>query len=290
MFSSSITLLNGFLNKYDPTTFHSLIEPLSKEIKEKLERRALPIEIDPSLFFRKTILNEVHYSWYIPLIETYEKGDLSFLVHAFNDETKKEIIKYFHLSPLSSPPTSIAIEFFQEHIFNKILDSKIELLPIEYLPESDLNPLLDLSKKELIMLIDYLPLFDLAIEMPKIVDPKILKKINIYLPDNKKKLLKKLSFYKQPFVFPSLLLNKAKNEEDFKLIMHKRGLNRLAIALCNEDRSFIWYICHKLDIGRGKTLNKLSKNKTENEITKTITFNIIELLPIIKDENKKAIS
>lgn len=287
MLSSSLIVLNGLLKKIPVQKQLSLLSPLSLEMKHELEVASTPpIEILYQKFGDRSILNELHYSWYIPLIESFTKSDLSILVFAFNEEIKSLLEKHFALPKPSFTPSFIAIDFFQKLVFEKVLDSKVEILPKEYLPDSELNLLLELSKNELVMLIDYLALFDLAIQIPKILSPDILKKIEEYLPPEKKQFLKKLSFYKQPFAFPPLALEKASTLEEFNLILHKRGLNRFAKAICNEHPTFIWYICHRLDIGRGKNLLKLSKDRTQNEITKTITFNIMEILPIIRTKNK----
>lgn len=285
MLPSSYIVLNGFFKKFPVQKQMSLLSPLSSQMKEQLEKAYTPpIDIIPEKFCKKSILNEVHYSWYIPLIESYPKNDLSLLVYAFDTEVKTQIEKHFSLPEISFTPSPLAIDFFQRLIFNKILDSKIDILPKEYLPDTELNLLLELSKNELVMLIDYLSIFDLALQLPQILNPETLKKIDQYLSPDKKQFLKKLSFYKQPFAFPPLPLDGISSLEEFNLILHKRGLNRFAKAICNEHSSFIWYICHKIDIGRGNNLFKLCRDKTQKEITKTITFNIMEIIPIIRNK------
>jgi hypothetical protein len=284
MFPSSFIVLNGFLKNIPAQQQVSLLSPLSSQIKEQMELSYTPpIDIIPKKFCKRSIINEVHYSWYIPLIESFPKTDLSLLVYAFDNELKNQIERHFSLTQPSFVPSEVAIDFFQNLVFNKILDSTIDILPKEYLPDTELNILLELSKNELVSLIDYLSVFDLALQIPKIVNPEILKKIDEYLSPDKKLFLKKLAFYKQPFAFPPLPLETISSLEDFNLVLHKRGLNRFAKAICNEHSSFIWYICHKLDIGRGNNLFKLCKDKTQKEITKTITFNIMEIIPIIRN-------
>ena len=283
MLTSSLIVLNGLLKKFSTIEQQSILEPLSENVKNMLEHEYTPpIGINSHLFCQKDIINQVHYSWYIPLIDSYKKNDLSLLVYAFDEEIRKELESYFDLKAATPPPSDVALSFFRQLIFDKITEADTEVVPPEYIPDSELNLLLELSKNEIIMLIDYLAIYDLSIQLPKTVDPTTLKKVEAYLSPDKKKLLKTLSFYKQPFTFPPMPLYKADNEEEFNLILHKRGLNRFSKALCNEHKSFIWHICHKLDIGRGKALAKFCIEKTQNEITKTITFNIMELLPIIR--------
>lgn len=286
MHASSLVVLSGLLKNISAKDKISLLEPLSSTVKNDLENAYTPkTEISYKNFTDKEILSDIHYSWFIPYLENFSKEELSYILSAFNEKTKIQLEKYFEVSS-SVNLKEIANDFYGSYLNNLILDAEASILPKKYLPESELSPLLNLSKNEIIKLIDLLPIFDLAIEIHKIVDNSTLNKIEKFLSPEKKKLLKKLSFYKQSFKFPSLALEKTETEEEFNLVLHKRGLNIFAKALCNEHKSFIWYICHKLDAGRGKTLLKLCREKTKKEVTKTITFNIIDVLPIIRNNIK----
>lgn len=286
MKGSSLIVLSCFLKTFSQSKITQLIDPLSLQVKKELEAVFHPtIAIDSSKFLERSILNYVHYSWYIPLMKSFSKKDLSLLLNSFNSPNKESLEK--HLGEKASDTASpLAVDYFQKILFDKVLDPKnVDLLPLEYLPTTDLSELLFLSKNDLVSLIDYLALFDLATQLPKIVNPLILKKISSILSTDKKKFLKKLSFYKEPFSMPLFNFSSAADSKEITFALHKRGLNRFAKALCNENEIFTWYICHRLDIGRGSILSKFCKDKVQKEISKTITFNIIELLPIIKNKS-----
>jgi hypothetical protein len=128
---------------------------------------------------------------------------------------------------------------------------------MDYLPPSPMNRLLNLSKRQIIGLIDLLSIYDLAIEVRQIVETKILKKLYSFLTDAERKLLKQIAARPEPFTPPKIGLERWNGEEDsLRHSLHKRGLSRLGLALSGQDPALIWYICHQLDIGRGNALFK----------------------------------
>ena len=284
MLDSSLIVLNGLLHKYRAEDQVSLLEPLSDKSKQALEKAFSPISIDPNKFTLKFLLKDVHYSWYLPFLKTFNKKDQALSLSALDDKTKKKLERYLKIKRPKTSPSKLIIDFFQMLLFEKIINLNEELLPQEYLPPSDLNFLLELTKKEIITLIDYLALFDLSSSINKVLDPTVLKKIDSFLSDEQKQFVKSKKNYKEPFSFPVLKFHEAiDSKEEFDLLLHKRGLNRFAQGFCAQDISLIWYICHKLDIGRGKVLYKLCREeRAPQEIIKTITSNIMELLPIIR--------
>lgn len=284
MFDSSCTVLTGFLNKHPANEIQILIAPLSDEIKMELDKNFSPLPIIGKNFSPISILQRVHYSWYIPFLKSFSKEECAFLLSFLPNSLSSKLEKYFDLSKSSIILPETLSYYFQNLFYEYVLDSEKEILPIEYLPPSELNQLLSLSKNSLIKLIDHLALYDLAVQIPKILDPKTLKNINSFLSLEKKIFLKSKQNYKEPFSFPKMSLEQVKDKEEFDLILHKRGLNRFAKALSVQHKSLIWSICHNLDIGRGQTLYKFCQEPSAKEIVKTITSNIMEILNIIKNK------
>ncbi len=280
---SSLIIFKGLLKNLPYEEQAALLNFLSDKTKEQFELTSnifVPLDFDKFTF--NDLLSSIHYSWLVPFLEANDK---EFFLPLLEKPIASKLKSHFNTMEEHRPPV-FALQYFKKCLFDYLLEDKKDLLPKEYLPDSELNILLDFSKNELILLMDYLSLYDLAIQMHKIVDPKILKKINLYLDDNKKQFLKTKSSYKENFSFPPLALED-KDESDFLFTLHKRGLNRFAKALSDQDGNLIWYLSHTLDVGRGKTLMKFSKEKTPREIISSITSNIIELLPIIKTKAKK---
>jgi hypothetical protein len=136
-----------------------------------------------------------------------------------------------------------------------------------------------MSKQQLVALIDSLSLIDLALELRQIVETKILKKIYSFLSEEEKKGLKRAAVISQSSPVTRLHLEKWDGtEKALRLKLHKRGIARLAAALSSQHPDFIWYICHQLDIGRGKALAKLSKGEVAPSNSMSIIHQIVELL------------
>ena len=147
------------------------------------------------------------------------------------------------------------------------------------LPSAPLNSLLYLSKKELIALIDDLAMYDLAAELRQIVETKILKKIYSLLSEEQKKLLKMAVAQRETISFPRLGLDRwDRTEESLRYLLHRRGLVRLGAALSGQDPDLIWYLCHRLDIGRGSALFKFCENKNIPGFTDIVLGQIEERL------------
>src|SRR5262249_37799794 len=121
-------------------------------------------------------------------------------------------------------------------------------LPKEYLPESDLSALLKWSKKKLISLIDYLGLYDLAIEIRHIVNPNYLKNIYSCLTPKQQYFLKVCLHQKERLTTPKLGIDPTKQDCDrLKKLVHRRGLARLGKALAGQHMDAVWYLAHTLD-------------------------------------------
>jgi hypothetical protein len=285
---SSLIIFKDLLKNSSLEEQTALVNFLSDKMKQQVEAApSIFVPLDPDKFFLENLLYEIHYSWLVPFFESFSPKDRDLFLHSLNEPLSSKIKNHFNILKSEERPSAYAQKFLKELIFNYILEEKKDLLPKEYLPDSELNLLLDFSKNELILLFDYLALYDLAIQKHKILDPKILKKIDLYLDEDKKLFLKSKITHKENFSFPSLKLD-AEDSQSFLFVLHKRGLNRFAKALSDQDANLIWYLAHTLDAGRGKALMKFSKETAPKEIITSIASNIIELIPIIKAKAKKA--
>ena len=70
-----------------------------------------------------------------------------------------------------------------------------------------------------------------------------------------------------------------------KAILHHRGFNRLAKALFGCHPSLLWHISHKLDTGRTKVLRKFYTDINNDEALKSLTNQILELIPKVSKES-----
>ena len=67
-----------------------------------------------------------------------------------------------------------------------------------------------------------------------------------------------------------------------KIAIHRRGLFRLAKALCGQHPDLIWHIAHVLDSGRGNVLLKQYQAKESTKVTKLLRQQTVSLMKSLK--------
>jgi hypothetical protein len=220
------------------------------------------------------LLSEVHYSWWIKPLQEWEQ-DAPYFCAILPSDAKK------HLMGILSIKTHEIEEKSAQDFLKQTLISTLGTIPIpaEYLPESLMRILLKLSKKQLIFLIDYLAMYDLAFELKHIVDTNILKPLFSFLDKKETAFVKNLSTSLDPFSLGRIHLEKwDKQENSLRQLLHKKGIFRLSIALHNESKDLLWHIAHRLDVGRGSLLLKGYESPVAVSITDSIQASIIELV------------
>lgn len=273
-------VLKAFLSRCPPERKRELERFLPEG--ERLQLEKLPSfteELTPEGFTNGGMLEKVHWSWFLPTLKTYTEGDQNHFLSALSPYAAKNLAKALGLSPGGQEMSEIAKLYFRQILLNSLLGPTDRLLPLDYLPPTPLKPLLNCSKKELVRIIDFLSLHDLAAELRQIVETKILKKIYSFLSEEERNFLKSAMTHKESFVLPRMGLDRWDgSEESLHLLLHRRGLMRLGAALSGQDPDFIWYICHQLDIGRGNALFKLCAKEAMHGVSDAIIRQIEELL------------
>ncbi len=280
-------VLNGFLSHCSPEKKKNLERFLPES--ERLRLEELPtLAKKPSFegFSNGHILEQVHWSWFLPTLKTYPEREQKFFLSALASQasqTAQNLARSLEISPPSSKEDKEVKEAARAYLRQILIDSLLgphdRLIPIEYLPLSPLNSLLTLSKKELTRLIDFLSLYDLAAELRQIVETKMLKKIYSILTEDERLFLKKAMSHKETFSLPRIGLERWDgSEESFRSLLHRRGLARFGTALSGQDPDFIWYVCHHLDIGRGNALFKLCSKEATPDIAEAMIRQIEEIL------------
>ena len=273
-------VLKAFLSRCEPAKREALERFLPETKRHQLEK--LPIfsqGLHLDQFSSGNVLEKVHWSWFLPTLKTYPETEQKLFLSALDAYAAKNLAKTLTLASNGQEMSGIGRAFLRKTLLNSLLGPEDRLLPIDYLPPSELNNLLNLSKKELTRLIDLLSLHDLAAELRQIVETKILKKIYSLLSEEERHFLKPAMAYKDPFVLGKLGLDKWDgSEESLRTLLHKRGISRLGAALSGQEADFIWYVCHQLDIGRGSALHKACAKKPIHGVTDAIIRQVKELL------------
>ncbi len=261
-----------------------LISYLSKDEIVKLEKiKNASFQIKAKDFYQDGLIDTVHYSWFIPVINLYSKQENLLFLLAMKKNSQNSLKKILEIDTSQDKLNPIAKDFLRDLLYQSLIKKDDPILPIEYLPRSDMNNLLKFSKKEIVKIIDLLSMYDLAKELKKIVETKKLKLIYSYLSKDEKEFLNSILKYNEPFTTKKMQIeNYILDKKSFKNILHKRGLLRLSSALSLENIDLIWYVCHYLDIGRGSLIFKESKNKKREKIAPVIREQVINIIKQLK--------
>lgn len=278
MRNASETVLKAFLSRCEPERKRALVRFLPEDERLRLESltsQEIPIEN----FSSDAVLDKVHWSWFLPTLKTYAETEQKLFLSTLNTNAAKNLAKELTLSSYSQEITDIARNYLRQILLNSLVGPHNRLLPVDFLPATPLKELLNLSKKELTHLIDFLALHDLAAELRQIVETKILKKIYSLLSEEERKFLKNAMAHKEHFVLARMGLDRWDgSEESLRTILHRRGLARLGAGLSGQDPDFIWYVSHQLDIGRGNALFKQCAKEPIHGVSDAIIRQIEELL------------
>jgi hypothetical protein len=227
-------------------------------------------------------IEKVHWSWFLPTIKAFSEREQRLFLAVLEPYAAEQIKTLLSLQGPVEEITETAKAFLREQLVCSLVPTREGILPVNYLPPSPLNHLLSLSKKQLIHLIDSLALYDLAQEVRQIVETKILKKLYSLLSEEQKYLLKHITPHREFNVLPKLGIDKWDGtEESLKIIIHRRGIARLGLALAGQNMDLIWMLCHQLDIGRGGTLFRLCEKEKRSSAADTVQRQIEELLSLL---------
>lgn len=215
--------------------------------------------IEPLLIHAKKVLPQIHYSWLTSEVKQQNPSFYAGIAGCLEEEQKQGFCRHLNISFPSKPLSPFLKRFYLHHLYTTF-PLLSESLPLEYAPESPLNALARLSKKQLIELIDKLAMFDLAHELKTIVGTKLLKTLYTCLSVPQQQFLRQCMHLKDKLTPVKLGLKTWTGEpKELLLKLHKRGLSRLALALSGQSEELIWLIVHTLDVGRGSLLKKLIK-------------------------------
>lgn len=267
-------VLKAFLNTCSPEKREALIHFLPDSEQEEIERLpdiSIPEEISENPF------EKIHWSWYLPILESYPAAEQKKFLRAVPSSSQRNLTKILKTSPSQEKLSASAYAFLRQVLLENVVPK--DLLPLNLLPPSPLNLLLQLGKKKLTLLIDFLSLYDLSVELRQIVETKILKKIYSFLTEDEIRFLKLTAGHKEPYPAAKISLDQWDGtEKSFRMTLHRIGLARFGSALAGQDPDLIWYVCHELDIGRGKALEKLSQKEPMPAVAEWLVQQMKELL------------
>ena len=144
--------------------------------------------------------------------------------------------------------------------------------------------LVNLQKREIVDLIDFLGLYDLAEEVRRIVDTKRLQQIYETLTQKKHDFMRKCMQTREKLVTSKMNLDHWDgNHDKLNKILHHRGMVRLGYALSGAHPDLIWYVTHTLDTGRGQKLMEFINEKSVSGVTDSVTKQVLNVIQFFKE-------
>lgn len=285
MQSKSLTLFKVLLNRFHPGTGESFLQALPQdEAKEILKKNVSSEDPSMALTWQQDLITRTHYSWLAPFIQQLPK-EIQGPVIASLPEPQSSKLRSFLKIKHSLAPLPLPIKnFLINQLFQKW--NPKEILPRQYLPPSPLSPLLELSKANLVELIDFLAMHDLAEAIRHIVDKKNLKLIYNCLSPQKQQYLRLCLHQKEKIAAPKLEIEKWNGDPQIlETLLHRRGMFRLGKALCGQHPLFIWHLTHTLDTGRGTSLSKYYHEETIPNITPYLVQQLLFVYNFLKKKS-----
>jgi hypothetical protein len=272
-------VLKAYLSRCPPAERSALERFLSPKEQKQLEQ--LPT-FDAESEDKWDTGTRIHWSWFLQTLKTYPLRDQKLFLSALDPHAAQQLKASLNIKTPPEPLTEMGKTFLQEQLSISLTEEQI--LPAPFLPASPLNVLVSLGKKELIRLINLLSLYDLSAELRQIVETKILKKIYSFLSKEHQAFLKTISAQvSETHLFPRMGLDRNWDgtKESLEVLLHRRGLVRLGVALSGSHPDLIWTICHHLDIGRGGSLFKLCGKEPVPGISEIATQQVMECLHVL---------
>lgn len=274
------------LNRFHPKTtkdFLSLLPQNEAKKMTNLDQVAADIDslfINPEEFFKN-----LHYSWAAPYLQKLPIYLQELVASALPNPLAAGLKKNLNIKASPLPSSSRANDFFVKKLFEQIYPH--DILPPGLLPKENLSLLLDLSRRELLQLLDFLGLFDLAEEVRHIVDKKKLQTIYACLDNKKMKFMRMCLHQKSKIAVAKLDLQNWKGDcSSLSQTLHQRGLYRLGKALNGSHPHFLWYLSRKFDTGRSALLEKCYTRQATPGITSAIVQQVLNVINFLKQKSE----
>lgn len=268
------------VNRFHPKGSDAVLKFLPDDERQKvLEQDVRSSDLMPILCEPQRLVAELHYSWINTLLEQFPKTLRPLVIAALGPEQRTR------LSPSGEgiPGISAVVkDFFIDQLYMK-LDGASHL-PIDYLPVTELSPLIQWKRKDLLSLVDYLGLHDLAVEVRHIVDKVMLQQIYACLTPKQLYYLNVCLHQKEQLVAPRLGITLKMSGEELKKLLHSRGLLRLGRAMAGQHPDLLWHLCHLLDTGRGEVLRKCYQEQLIPTVTPILKGQVLNIMNFLKKE------
>lgn len=194
-------------------------------------------------------LSFIHYSWLAAWVKELQEPLKPYVAAALTTAQATGLGL-----PAAKKAAPLIRDFLQKELYAKIASP--DVLPFSLIPKTALDPLLFMNKARLVHLIDLLGIHDLALDFKKVIAKDLQMRLQELLTPLQKQYftfcLKENLVALQTAKSPAYWLDH-KNPPG---LIHSAGLWRLTRLVAAEERSWIWYLVHYLDQGRGSQMQK----------------------------------
>jgi hypothetical protein len=268
-------ILHTLLDRTDPALREKLERFLPSEQRERL--RTLPICAVED--HEVALIDQIHWSWLVPTLKSYSRNDQQWFLSVLPSALAIALRRSLQIPIEERTPSEAGRAFLRRVLTQSLVASNPHRIPASWLPDSPLKQLIHCSKQQLIRLVDLLPLYDLALEIRHIVEARVMKKIYAALTKDQQTFLKQVLAHHDLTTTGRFSLERWDGTADgLHLLLHRRGLTALAIALSAQNPGLAWHIAHQFDIGRGHLLLKLIEEHTTSSYAEILTNRITEIL------------
>lgn len=287
MDNASLDCLNAFLKGKDEAHKSHLLNYLPDGAREYLLSLG-EAAIDPKScsFSPLSLLTEIDPSWFLPHLSTFSENDANILISILSPEQKERISAELTLNEESFRPSKLATGFITNRLTSFLTMDTPPIKPILCLRNHPLIFLLDLKREQIEKMIFFLGLHDLAPELKRTVETRLLKSVDEILEEDEKLYLKSLMEKRSLIQFtPLKLTGWDRQKNSFDEVIRARGLNRLAKALFGSDDSFFWYLMHKLEKSYAYTLKKLAVDPKNPKAQKALQEEVTDATKYILESS-----
>lgn len=275
-------LLNRAYGKTPEKFLHLLPPHLQEAVRNQTTEATNPT---PLIHFTPQLFDSIHYSWIYHYLKDLPFEESRLMVAVLNEKQRRPLAKLFNQTTLPAIHSPLLKQFFLPKLIARLKIHKH--MPVEYLNNTPISALLNLSKKDLIALIDLLGIYDLASEVRQIVGTKNLKNLYSCLTPEQHQFLRICLHQKDKVIVPKLKLDHWNGDcALLQKILHRRGLSRFAASLSGEDPDLIWHLIHTFDIGRGSLIKKMVREGEIPIITQAVRQQLESALHYIQEGKK----
>ena len=295
------------LNKFSPARSEVIAQILPDDLSKEFQSEPIAGSEPKGLIPQpETWIFTMHPSWYHETIEKenpvvasllqkalpkefFKKAPAEEVETLINEASQESPSPVAEPSPAAELPQPVK-HFLLGYLYNLWMKQEEKLpVPREFLPETQLDFLLNDSQSTILDVVDLLPIHLIVDEIRRIVDRKVLQSVLAKLTFNQQRYLKEALRRKSHITTsPISILRLMKEGKNIKNALHRQGLQFLGAALSGADLHFIWHFCHILDTRRANYIKKYIQKEEIAGTTSAMQTLILQVHQFLQTSEAKS--